>query len=412
MNLKKAAIIAIGDELLIGDVIDTNSAFIGRELTNLGVAVRSSISISDEREEILNYLAYFFSKNDILIVTGGLGPTQDDITKKSISEFFDSKLIFREDLFSKIESFFQKRNIIMAESNREQAIFPEKAKVIANDLGTASGMHFSKDGKHLFSLPGVPYEMKAMMRDYVLPFVKTLSKQKYLQKIINTYNISESRIYSLLDVDKILEETTLAFLPSSKGVRIRLSARGAEEELLKNRIEKALEIINSAVSDKIVGYDNLSLSKLVFEKLKTKKMTISFAESCTGGKAAAEITNYAGSSEVFKESFVTYSNSSKMNLLGVAKEILAEKGAVSKECVREMVLGLEERTNADITTAISGIAGPSGGTVEKPVGTVYFAVKVKGRDPFVDRKFFVGSREHIRERAVSHLYALVYEIIK
>jgi nicotinamide-nucleotide amidase len=373
----KALIITIGDELLIGQTVDTNSAWMGAELSKLGFDVCRKISIHDRREDILDTLAEVNGKSDLVLITGGLGPTSDDITKQTLCEFFSTKLVTNQDVLDMIEEMFRKRNWPMNNNNRRQAEVPEACRVLKNALGTAPGMWFEKDKTIFVSMAGVPHEMIYIMKEHVLPeLIKRFSSQAIIHKNIMTYGIGES---SLAEILKGFEETLpaeikLAYLPSYGIIKLRLTATGPDRQHLENILEHQVKKLYNTIPDLIYGEDEESFEAAIGRMLKEKGATLCTAESCTGGKIASMLTSIPGSSSYYKGSVIAYENSVKKDLLEVSSETLDKYGAVSRECVEEMAEGARRLLKTSYSLATSGIAGPDGGTKDKPVGTIWIAV--------------------------------------
>ncbi|MDA3885602.1 MAG: CinA family nicotinamide mononucleotide deamidase-related protein [Candidatus Delongbacteria bacterium] len=411
--MKDTLIINIGDELLSGHTVNTNASFISLELYEIGISTSETRVIPDTKDALLNVLNKSVGKFTTIIISGGLGPTHDDRTKGILCEFFSSELKFNENIWKDIEKIFSSRNIKFSDINKEQAMFPHNAKPIKNIYGTAPGIHYSQNNSEIFALPGVPTEMKAMVTNYIIPFLNKNNNNSIVFKDINTYNIPESNLYERLSTDTDFPyDTEIAFLPKGYGVTIRIKAMGADKELLNIKVDKVLNIISEKIPDQIIGYDITNPAEKVFELLLEKRLKISFAESCTGGLVAKKITDIPGSSKVFNESFVTYSNDSKFKQLSVNPITLSEKGAVSYETVDEMLDGLLAITDADVVCAISGIAGPDGGTTEKPVGTIYIGCALReGNKRFVKLHNVLGNRNSIRERSANKLFIQVIELL-
>lgn len=401
----EAIIISIGNELLNGTVVDTNSTYIGKQLTGCGIKVREMLRIGDFEQDMMNAVTNSLEKADIIVTTGGLGPTSDDITRPVLIKLFKSEVKLNNEVYDHIKSLFSRRNYVMPDININQAMLPVDAKVIFNHSGTAPGLHFEKNGKHIFTIPGVPYESRTMTDNYIVPLVKKLSKFHYRSLDINTFGIGEGSLFIKVDY-KYYENLglDLAFLPSPSGVKVRISKRDTDLNKLNQIIETAKEKLIGEIGEYIIGYGNSTLAESLIDLLKEKKFTVSFAESCTGGMCAAKITDIPGSSAVFNQSYVTYSNEVKHKILGVCNETLEKFGAVSKETVSEMLDGMLSITDADIVGAISGIAGPDGGTEEKPVGTVYVGVKIRGQEEVIQHFLGWGQRGDVRERSVNTLF--------
>ena len=387
-----AQIITIGDELLIGQTIDTNSAFIGSELSSIGFDITRKISIHDRRDDILQTFSGVTGKTELVLVTGGLGPTSDDITKQTICEFFDTRLVLNKSVLTMIEEMMRRRGVQMNENNRMQAMVPESCRVIQNERGTAPGMLFEKDKTMFIFMPGVPFEMKYMMTEHILPILKErFTSQVIIHKNIMTYGAPEARLAEMLSgFEKELPgEISLAYLPSSGVIKLRLTAKGTDRDLLTGIIVEQVKKLYRTIPELIYGEDEKSLEKVIGELLKERKQTVSTAESCTGGKIAEMITSIAGSSEYYKGSVIAYDNSVKKHLLGVPDDLIRKYGAVSRQVVEQMASGARKLMGTDFSVATSGIAGPDGGTDSKPVGMVWIAVSSdKGT---IAEKYIYGS---------------------
>jgi len=409
-----AEIITIGDELLIGQVVDTNSAWMAEKLNETGIPVRQITSISDNREHILTTLAEASQRAGIILITGGLGPTKDDITKTTLCEYFGSTMIFSETAYEDVSNLFRSRGLPVTSLNRSQAMVPECCTVIPNHDGTAPGMWFEKDGVIYVSMPGVPFEMKGLMTREILPRLVSRSDTVIMHRTLLTEGIGES---FLADRIRSWEEglpshIKLAYLPQPGIVRLRLSARGAEKKELEAELQKAVDDLLPLAGEFIFGEGNDTLEEVVGRLLREKGHTLATAESCTGGYIAHLITSIAGSSDYFKGSVVAYANEIKEKLLGVKSGTLAGHGAVSSETVKEMAEGARDRFGTDYAIAVSGIAGPAGGTLDKPVGTTWIAVaSPKGT---VTRKFNLGDHRgrNIQRAAIAALSMLRKKIIE
>lgn len=394
----RAEIITIGDELLIGQVVDTNSAWMARELNMIGIKVEQITSIGDDHEQIIKTLTEASERADVIIMTGGLGPTRDDITKIALCDFFKTHLIFDQRSFENIERIFNLRGYPMSELNRRQAEVPAACDALLNENGTAPGMWFRHNGRIYVSLPGVPFEMKALMTGHVLPLLKPLSNKVILHKTILTQGVGESFLADKIkDWESALPSyIKLAYLPQPGMVRLRLSATGISEDNLQEEINRHVMQLYSQIPEYIFGEDDDSLEEIIGKFLKNLNLTVATAESCTGGYIAHLITSIPGSSAYFKGSVVSYSNEIKISILGVNPGTLEEYGAVSRETVTEMAQGVLKKLNSDCAVAVSGIAGPDGGSEDKPVGTVWIAV-ITPFHGLVTKKFLFG--EH-RERNI------------
>ncbi|MCX6253290.1 MAG: competence/damage-inducible protein A [Bacteroidia bacterium] len=373
----KAAIITIGDELLIGQTIDTNSAWIGAELSKAGFDVNRITSIHDRREDIINALHEANGKTDVVLITGGLGSTSDDITKQTLCEFFNTSLVTNSEVLRMIESMMNHRNFPMNENNRRQAEVPESCRVLKNATGTAPGMWFEKDGTIFISMPGVPYEMKYIMTEHVLPELnKRFISQIIIHRNIMTYGTFEAKLAEMLAGFEtgLPENIRLAYLPASGIIKLRLTGTGTEHTSLINLINDQVNKLYKIIPDFIYGENEESLEMVIGKLLKAKNRTVCTAESCTGGEIAHMLTSVPGSSGYYKGSVIAYANSVKTQLLGVQEDIIERDGAVSEKVVQDMAIGARALFKTDYAAATSGIAGPDGGTDAKPVGTIWIAV--------------------------------------
>ena len=374
----KVEIITIGDEILIGQIVDTNSAFMADLLYENGFEVVQISSIPDSKEHIVNALSQAENRADVILITGGLGPTKDDITKITLAEYFNSKLEFRQEIFNDVQERFSSLNIPMPKINRGQAEIPANAIHLTNKKGTAPGMWFEENKKTFISMPGVPYEMKYLMKAEVIPILQKKYKTKELiYKTVFTQGIGESSLMEIIgdwESELLNQNLSLAWLPSMGRVRLRISARGEDKVLLENKIESEISKLKLLVPDFFVGVDIDEIEVELARLLIDKKWTLSTAESCTGGYIAHKITAVAGSSAYFEGSIVSYSNKIKETLLGVSWQSIKEHDVVSKQVVEEMVSGVKNKFGTDCAIATTGIAGPAGGTKEIPIGTVWIAV--------------------------------------
>lgn len=391
-------IISIGDEILIGQITNSNAAFISNRLYSIGIPVKRIVTIPDREEELLIELADSIKNFDVTIITGGLGPTHDDITKPVLTKFFKDELMIDEKVLEHINELFKKRNIKMPESNVEQATVPKNSKIIWNDIGTAPGLWFEKDDNIVIALPGVSFEMKAMIDKFILPKLneKFSTKINYVLKSrsILTTGISESGLQELVgDVSEFIGDSKLAFLPSPKGVRLRIDVKANDVETADKKIREIEKAINDKAGKYVYGTDDTLLEKIVGELLLKKNLTLAFAESCTGGLLSSRITDVSGSSQYYAGGVCSYSNDVKINVLKVSKDTIDKHGAVSEETALEMAKGIRSVLNTNIGISITGIAGPSGGTDEKPVGLVWIGYS-DGSKSFA-RKFLLGT---IRDR--------------
>jgi nicotinamide-nucleotide amidase len=379
MNLD---IITIGDEILIGQIVDTNSAWMAQKLNDEGINVRQIISISDDPVHITETFIESAGKVDLVLVTGGLGPTKDDKTKDTICDFFGTKLVANTAVLENIEELLGKRGIALNRLNRDQALVPESSHVFQNKLGTAPGLLLKKDKCSFIFMPGVPYEMKYLMEFEVLPYLRNnFQKTTILHRTVLTQGLPESMLAEKIASweDALPGYIKLAYLPSPQGVRLRLSARGLEQQIMEAEVASQVIGLHKLIAPNIYGYDDESPAESIGIILTEKEWTVSTAESCTGGAIARLFTENPGSSNYFKGAVVAYSNEIKKDILGVKEELLQQYGAVSREVVESMALNGCRVMKTDFSIATSGIAGPGGGTEEKPVGTVWIAVAHKER---------------------------------
>ncbi|GJQ64034.1 MAG: putative competence-damage inducible protein [Melioribacteraceae bacterium] len=374
----KAYLISIGDELLIGQTTNTNAAFIGSKLTEIQLKIGRTSVIADDVDEVKKEFQIAYNTSDLIIVTGGLGPTHDDITLKAVVDFFDAELVLNEEVLADVEALFKKRGREITELNRKQAYIPKNAEPIRNSRGTAPGLYIEKDGKTFVVMPGVPYEMQGMMEKFVIPRLVEkmggLSEFKYTKNLLTT-GIPESFLYERLgNLDDLLGSAKLAFLPNQFGVKMRLTVSGDTEDDARTNLEEIEQKIRSFVGRFIYGSNGDSLEDVVSRLLIDRGLTVAVAESCTGGLISSRLTNIAGSSNFFERGMITYSNGAKVENLKVSEDLLVEKGAVSLEVARQMAEGIRAVSMTDIGLAVTGIMGPDGGTDDKPVGLVYIGI--------------------------------------
>ncbi len=412
-----ATIITIGDELLIGQTIDTNSAWIAQELNRIGIWVKTRIAVGDVKEDILCALKEECTRNQVLIITGGLGPTNDDITKKVLCEYFGSELVVNEEARQNVVDIFTKLKRPVTDTNLRQAEVPSDCIVYQNTRGTAPGMWFEKNGTIYISLPGVPAEMKGLLSDMVPQLEKKFKLPLIAHRTLLTAGQGESFISDhLREFEKQLpEKIKLAYLPSYGMVRLRLTAKGDDPEQVNKELDKQFDQLKSLVEEWLVADEDISLADALGRLLRAAGKSLCTAESCTGGYIAHMITSVAGSSEVYKGSVVGYSNDAKCDVLGVMPSTIESFGAVSEPTVREMARGALHSLKADYVIATSGIMGPGGGTPEKPVGTVFIAVGSK-KQILVEKRFFRYDRsrniELTAHAGLNRLRLLVLEEMK
>jgi nicotinamide-nucleotide amidase len=375
--MNSVEIITIGDEILIGQTVDTNSAWMGTELNQMGIRINRITSVSDNKDEIISSLDEALSRAEVVLITGGLGPTSDDITKDTLAGFFGGKLVMDNSVLENVTERLRRRNLQMNENNRRQAMVPDNCKVLQNLTGTAPGMLFEKSGKIVISMPGVPHEMKHIMKEHVLPLLAgRLPGGVIVHKNIMTYGVAEAMLAERLVIfeKELPAEIRLAYLPAYGVIKLRLTAAGSDEKKIRKTVREQVEKLYGIIPDVIYGEDEVMLEEVVGKLLNDNNLTISTAESCTGGKIASLITSVPGSSGWFTGSVVAYDNSIKTGVLGVSNETLRLYGAVSAETAGEMARGVRRLMGTDYAIAVTGIAGPTGGTADKPVGTVWIAV--------------------------------------
>ncbi len=396
-----AAIITIGDEILIGQIVDTNSAWIAESLNLIGIHVLEIRSVADQHEHISSALADYEGRVDLVVVTGGLGPTRDDITRQTLAEYFGGNLTENSEVLQHIKELFHLRGYTLSDLNRRQAVVPDNCQILENAEGTAPGMWFEQGGTIFVSMPGVPFEMKSIVSRQLIPrLARMMNGSLIVHRTIMTQGIPESYLASTIsDWELALPgNVKLAYLPHPGLVRLRLTAlgenRGDLNALLQAEIDKLLKII----PEDIFALEDTTLEKVVGDLLKENSLSVSTAESCTGGRIAALITSVPGSSGYYKGSVVAYANEIKMSELGVDEETLKNNGAVSREVVEQMAGGIRKRFHTDYAIATSGIAGPSGGSAEKPVGTVWICVS-NAEKSYSKRFFFGDNRQRIIERS-------------
>jgi nicotinamide-nucleotide amidase len=376
MNQTQCVIITIGEEIVSGLITDTNSAWLGKRLYGLGIDVLEKVSVKDVEEDIIRAMKYAYARVPLVLMTGGLGPTKDDLTKQALMHFFECGQIFSESTYTEICQLMEKFGKQPTEAHRNQAYMPEIAQLLENGMGSAPGMLMEKNGKVLISMPGVPYEMKYIFERHVGKIIQERYElNPIFHKILMTSGEGESRLAVKISEieDHLPKGITIAYLPGMAQVRIRISGRGTDAEVTQNLVEQIANEIESKIKPFVFGYDNEPLEKAIGKMLVDKNQTLSTAESCTGGFLAHMITSVPGSSAYFNGSVIAYSNQVKMDILAVKEKTLIKHGAVSKETVMEMAENVRKLLNTDYGLATSGIAGPDGGTDEKPVGTIWIA---------------------------------------
>jgi nicotinamide-nucleotide amidase len=413
----KATIVTIGDEILIGQIVDTNSGFIAKSLDKIGIEVTEMISISDQKQHILDTFSQLQNKVDLVIITGGLGPTKDDITKHTFCEYFQDTLIRNQEVENHVVAMFQ--NLFQIEAsqiNKDQALVPSKCTVLKNINGTAPGMWMKKENTVFISLPGVPYEMKGIVSNEIIPKLVQEYKRPYIiHKTILTYGQGESRVAERIEdwENNLPSFIKLAYLPSPGRVRLRLSARGTDKELLEKTIEEKVHSLTSLIGDIIVGFDDDETIEVVLGRLlKKQNQTIATAESCTGGKIAQVISSVAGASNYFKGSIVSYATEVKINVLGISENLISEYSVVSAEVAKQMAINCKKIMKTDFSIATTGNAGPQKGDSDAAIGTVFIAIATP--EEVVVQEFNFGQpREKVIDRTVNKsLEMLQKEILK
>lgn len=397
----KAEIIAVGTELLLGDIVNYNAQFISKELAILGVDIFHQMVVGDNEERILKAFGDAFSRCDVIITTGGLGPTKDDLTKELAAKYFGKELVFHDESWKVIQEYFSKNGRKVEGNNKKQAYLPKDCIIMPNPNGTAPGAIIEgQENKTIIILPGPPKEMKPMFNDYVVPYLKSKTENVLVSKILRVFGIGEAHMEELVN-DLIENQTNPTIAPYAKDVDVilRLTAKGKSKEEAYKLIENLEYEVRRRLGNNIYGEGEITLEDIVGKLLVDKGLTISTAESCTGGLLAATLINYSGISSVFKEGAVTYSNEAKMSRIGVRKETLDRFGAVSEETAKEMAEGIARVADTSIGISTTGIAGPGGGTNEKPVGLVYIGLYINGKAQV--RKFnFYGDRQKVRIKTV------------
>lgn len=413
----KAAIVTIGDEILIGQIIDTNSGFIAKSLDKIGVEIWEMLSISDDKQHILDTFKELQNKVDLVIITGGLGPTKDDVTKKTFCDYFEDELVVDEAVLKHvtqlIEGFF-KRTI--TQINKDQALVPSRCTVLHNQVGTAPGMWMQKENTVFVSLPGVPFEMKYLIENEVIPkVVKEFNRPYIIHKTILTYGQGESMVAERIEdwENSLPDFIKLAYLPAPGRVRLRLTARGKDKEVLEKTIDSYVASLSTIINDIIVGFEeDETIEVLLGKKLKEQQKTIATAESCTGGQIAASLSSVAGASSYFKGSVVSYATETKINVLGVSEKLINEHSVVSAEVAKAMAENVKRLLNTDYALATTGNAGPTKGDEKAELGSVFIALATPN-EVVVEEFNFGQPREKVIDRAtIKSLEMLKKEIFK
>ena len=407
-------IITIGDEILIGQIVDTNSAWMAVELNKAGFQLAQITSVHDEADHIKKALDEALLRADVVLMTGGLGPTKDDITKQTLCEYFGTKLVFNPEVLENIQQIYHTRQSVMNELTKSQAMVPEKCTVIQNRAGSAPITWFEKEGKVIVSMPGVPLEMKKVMSEEIIPRLqKHFKTPAIIHKTVQVYGIPESQLALRLTEweNSLPEYLHLAYLPNFGIVKLRISGAGQDKYKLEDAINQQVETLKSILGESIFAYEDKPVEKIIYEKLKSSGLTVSTAESCTGGNIAHRLTLIPGISDCFKGTVVAYHNELKINMLGVSAQDIEQYGAVSSQVATQMAEGARKVMQTDLAVATTGIAGPTGGTYEKPVGTIWISVSSPERT--ITRSFNFGqfARENFIERSTMAALMMLNEMI-
>lgn len=395
----KAEIITVGTEILLGDILNTNCRYLSRELAAMGIEMYYQITVGDNEERLLKTLEESLNRSDIVICTGGLGPTEDDITKEVCAKYFGYELELHKPSLDAMIERFKHMNRVPTKNNEKQAYFPKEAYILKNDNGTAPGCIMEKEGKMIVVLPGPPKEMEPMFENYVKPYLSKLTDDVIESEVLRIIGVGESKVENdILDIIDSQTNPTIATYAKGYECTLRITAKAKSVEEAKELIKPMSDEMKRRFGQSLYATGETSIEEVVAKMLVENNLKIAVAESCTGGMVSASLINYPGISSVFMEGCVTYSNEAKMKSLGVKKETLDVYGAVSDKCAKEMASGVAARYNTNVGIAITGIAGPGGGTDEKPVGLVYFGIYINGK--VITKKYvFNGDRQGVRERA-------------
>ena len=411
----KAELITIGDEILIGQIVNTNSVFLAKALNDIGIEITQITSISDKKDDIIGALKLSEKRAKLVILTGGLGPTSDDLTKQTLCSYFNDKLIKNKEILDHIEEIFKKYvTTPINEQNRKQALLPSKAKIFKNNYGTASGMWFEKNGQVIISLPGVPFEMKSLMTNEVIPKLQNYFTRPFIvHKTIITYGLGESAIAEIISIweNSLPDDLKLAYLPNLGRVRLRISGKGPDRKSINDKIDKEIEKLLPLIKDIFVGYEDVSsFEEKIQAQFLLKNKTLSLAESCTGGEISARLAKVAGASKYFVGSIISYQTQSKSDLLSVPKNIIEKNSVVSKQVAEMMAQNVRKKFNSSLGVATTGNAGPSKGDSDAEIGTVWIAISSDKR--IISERFTFGKhRERVIGKAVNKALEMVYREI-
>ena len=411
----KAELITIGDEILIGQIVNTNSVFLAKALNDIGIEITQITSISDKKDDIIGALKLSEKRAKLVILTGGLGPTSDDLTKQTLCSYFNDKLIENKEILDHIEEIFKKYvTTPINEQNRKQALLPSKAKIFKNNYGTASGMWFEKNGQVIISLPGVPFEMKSLMTNEVIPKLQNhFTRPFIIHKTIITYGLGESAIAEIISTweNSLPDDLKLAYLPSLGRVRLRISGKGPDRKSINDKIDREIDKLLPLIKDIFVGYEDVSpFEEKIQAQFLIKNKTLSLAESCTGGEISARLAKVPGASKYFVGSIISYQTQSKSDLLSVPKNIIERNSVVSKQVAEMMAQNVRKKFNSSLGVATTGNAGPSKGDSDAEIGTVWIAISSDKR--IISERFTFGKhRERVIGKAVNKALEMVYREI-
>lgn len=408
----KAEIISVGTELLLGEVVNTNASDIAKALKEIGISVYNIDTVGDNPKRLYEDIEKAYDRSDIIITTGGLGPTKDDLTKDIVADFLKVDMVLDENEVEKLKNYFKNRKDELNEGNMTQAYFPKGYEILDNPNGTASGCVINKDNKIIIVMPGPPREMKPMLKNYVIPYLSKLSSKYFASKTINVIGIGESKMEEMI-MELIKHQTNPTIAPyfKDKSLTLRVMASDDDKKTAEDMLLPTIDKIKSILNDNIYAYgDDLAIEDVVCKYLMDNNLTVSTVESCTGGMLSSRIINISGISKCFKSGYVTYSNESKIQL-GVSEDTLQKYGAVSEQTAIEMATACAKKSGSDITISTTGVAGPDGGSEEKPVGLVYIGLYINGQT-YCKKLNIVGNRQRIRRIATSNALDFVRRTLK